>query len=406
MAAPPLNITIAPVQSKGRSGNDFDRYIKAHPALNPYKIAIQQWAGEYGVPALWVAAVIWKESRGQNVAAPRNHGWGVTQINIDSPPTVAQQVLGRPVTERDAMDPATSIQILAASIADANPATLDDFYTGTWNPGFRPSGSSTLPSASLKGYNVTVVGRTPVQKAAGSVAAAQAKQANLPEQQAKLGQQLVTQFNNTKRALDPIYLAYTGKPASPAQVQSYIDNPTSTYQIELGLADPKQNPLIFKSPVWQTNSGRYQSYYQDVFGPKAKVPQQAVLYGVVHSLDETAFKELLKQGQLPGQASYRTSEEYKGLFAQYQSAYANIYGLPDETGKSAISQAVSKGWNLDQWNQYLRKQPEYLNSGEYKQRALDLADRMGLVQGGAGQTAISGPPPQTVSTHTAAGGLG
>ena len=464
MAAPPLKITIPPAPSSKRKLNDFDRFMNKYPQLKQYKVAIQQWAGEFGVPAIWVAATIAFEhgydSQGNPLNQPNSsgHGFGLAQIN----PTVwfgkTFAPTGETITPEWASQPGNAIKFAAwyLSTGVGTYGSLDGVYKNVYNPGYKGTG----PEGLLKGFGTTgaPIGRTPTEKATGSVADVQAKQAlpytqqqlaekyraqlietaigagytrgqatsiadkaisqvvkaKLPQdqqvsmlssqyaidlktlqtqikQQQALGRTLISQFQQTKSKLDPIYLAYTGKPASAIQVQHYIDNPTSTYQVELSLADPKKNPALTKSPVWLTNAGRYQQYYRDVFGPNVAVPQSVVLYGTVHSLDEAAFKGMLTQDKLPGQAQYTSSEQYKGLYAQYQNTYAQIYGLPDDLGKNMIKQAVTKGWTNDQWGNYLRQQPEYTQSGEYKQRSFALASSLGLIQGtGGAQTALAG----------------
>ena len=469
MAAPPLNITIPPAPPSGkRKLNDFDRFMNAHPQLKQYKVAIQQWSGEFGVPAIWVAAtLVWEagfDKTGAPINAPNKEGtgFGLAQINPKTwfgktfPPT------GETITAQWASDPGNAIKFMAWKLGAGigTYGTLNATYSNDYNPGFTGDSRGKGPEALLKGYGTTgsAIGRTPTEKATGAVADVQAKQAlpytrqqlaqkyrtqlietaigagytrgqatsiadkainqviaaKLPadqqtsmlesqyaidlktlqtqiKQQQALGRTLISQYQQVKSKLDPIYLAYTGKPASPIQVQHYIDNPTSTYQIELNLANPTNNPALLKSPVWLTNAGRYQQYYRDVFGPNVQVPNSVVLYGTVHSLDEAAFKGMLTQDKLPGQAAYDTSEQYKGLFAQYQNTYAQIYGLPDDIGKAAIAQAVTKGWTNDQWANYLRQQPEYTSSGEYKERAFTLANSLGLIQGtGGAQTALAG----------------
>lgn len=381
---PPLVIKVPPAPPKKSSVNPVDKWLAAHKGMAQYKVPLEQWAGTYGVPVLWLASVIWKESRGQNVPwNPKVKGAGVAQINIQSPPGTLQQFRlqqqGAPTVQQIASDPNLSIAFLAYTMASSGAATVDDFYTHTWNPGAKPAKGNPLPSGFLKGYTVSVTGHTPPQKAAGAAATAAAK-ASTP------GDQLAT----TKRSLDPVYLAYTGRPATMAEVQAYLKNPTSTYQIELQLADPKNNKQIYRSPVWQTNAPRYEQYYRDVFGPNAKVPQNAVLYGIVHSLDETAFKGMMAHGQLPGQKPYMQSEEYKGLAAQYRSQFAQIYGTPGSGGEQLIHDAVMNGWTADQWNQYLRSRPEYTSSDEYKQRAISLARSMGLLQGTGGAQTVLG----------------
>lgn len=412
MAAPKLNITITPVTKKAK-GNTFDRFINAHPQLRQYKVSIQQWAGEYGVPAIWLAATLAFEHGYDKNGTPLNTpnaegtGFGLGQINPQFWFGKTFKPTGETITAQWASQPGNAIQFMAYQLSTqaAVQGTLNGTYTAAYNPGYKGPG----PQSLLKGFDtgsLGSVGTTPTQKAAGTSADAQAKQALIVNQQQTLGKELVSQFKTTKTKLDPLYLAYTGKAATPIDVQHFINNPSSTYQIELNLANPKNNPALYKSPVWQTNSARYQQYYRDVFGQNVKVPNSAVLYGVVHSLDETSFKGLLAKDQLPGQGTYTTSEQYKGLYAQYQSSYANIYGLPTEDGQKAIGSAIKNGWTDAQWSTYLRQLPGYTSSGEYKERSLALASSMGLVANtGGGQTALGAggsAAPSATSQITAA----
>lgn len=379
MTAPPIIKIPPPAAKKGRI-NDFDRFINKHPVLRQYKVAIQQWAGEFGVPALWVAATLIFESAGQNSGLNKQGtGYGLAQINPKAwfgktfPPT------GEQITQQWASNPGNAIKFAAwyLSTGISTYGTLQGVYANVYNPGYKGAG----PAALLKGYNVNAVGKTPIESATGAAARKQAAN-TLP----------VNEQSKVQRFLDPIYLAYTGHRATPNDVSQYIKAPVSTYQLELNLANPKLNPRLTKSPIWLTHAGTYESFYKDIFGPQAKVPQQAILFGLVHSMDERSFKQYLIDGKIPGQKAYETSENFKQQAATFQKSYANIYGLPDKIGQQAITKAVKQGWSIDQWENYLRKQPEYTQSGEYKQRSIELASRMGLVPGGVGQTALAGTP--------------
>lgn len=401
MAAPPI-IKIPPPSSSGKK-NAFDQFVAAHKGLSQYKTAIQQWAGEYGVPALWVAAAIWKESKGQNAPwNPAVQGAGVAQINLNNPPAAAQLVLGRPLTKADAMNPNTAIQILAYSMTGA--ASLDQWYQSTWNPGFRPDPQNVLPSTYLKGYTVSVTGHTPQQKVAGETATKQAQTQNLAYLELQ-----------ARQTVDPLYLAYTGKRATTQQLADYVRNPVSTYQMQQALSNPKINPNIYNSPVWKTYEGKYTAWYQQVFGPNAVVPKSVILDGIVHNKeDQAGFEADLRAGKVPGQAAYNTSEQYLGGIADMTKVYSNIMGAPDAAGTALIQKAVMNGWNQSQMENYLRQQPGYTNSPEYQQRAIMLAQSMGMIpriagQGDIGQTALAGgqtqaPPSQTQLPSMPTGG--
>lgn len=385
-AAPPVIKIGPPPPSKGKK-NDFDRFIAAHPSLRPYKTAIQQWAGEYGVPALWVAATLQFESGGKNSGVNKQGtGFGLAQIN---PKVWFGKVFaptGETITQAWASNPANAIQFMAYQLSHGSPASLQQAYLQNYNPGYTGTG----PEGLLKGYNVTVTGTTPGQRAAGGVATAQAKQANQANQLAQ-----------AKQLLDPTYLAYAGRPATQAELKRYIATPVSLYQLQTELSNPHTNPRFYKSPIWVTGAPSQEAVYKSIYGPDAPIDAHArdlMRQAIIHNWDQTAFAQKLRD-----QPGYAQSSEYKGLAAQYQTSYNTIYGAPGtgttagQAAKTAVDQAVRKGWNTDQWAQYLRAQPAYQSSPEFKTKNIQLAQSFGLISGETGQTMLQQVnQPQTV----------
>ncbi len=379
---PPGGITYTPAPAKGR-GNDFDRFLGAHPALKQYKTAIQQWAGEFGVPALWVAATLQFEhgfdSKGNPINQPNKQGtgFGLGQINPKTWFGTTFAPTGETIDAKWASDPANAIAFMAYQLSHGSPASLQQAYTTNYNPRYVGTG----PEGLLKGYKVTVSGTTPQQKAAGTVAVQQAKAANTALAQ-----------NAAHKALDPTYLAYAGRLPTPAEINRYLNTGTSLYQIQQELSNPSANPNFYKSPVWLTSSPAYESVYKTVYGNDAQITPSArnqIRLAIVHRWDQTAFAQHLRD-----QPDYSSTSEYKGLAATYASSYQRVYGVPQantpdaSTASQAIDQAVRKGWNTDQWDQYLRAQPAYTSSPEFKTTNINLAQRMGLIPNETAQTML------------------
>lgn len=389
---PPLVIKVPPAPAGKHTGRlaVIDKWYASHGKnMQKLRSTIEQYASVYGVPEMALAAVIYKESKGANEAAPGSQGWGVAQINIKAPPSAASKVLGRPLTQADAMNPDTAIHILAQSYADSGAGSnVDQFYETVWNPGWKPSPGSfggTPPSGFAKGTPLYTGKPTPAQKVAGTVATAQAK-----------GQNLAAQENYYKAHVDSIYLAYTGHKATQVELRNYVQNQISDTQLQMNLGNPKLNPALYKSPVWKQNAGLYTKYYQDIFGPGAKPPNSVILHGITYSLDETSFKNELQHDQIKGQQAYAKSEEYQSLFANLKASYASIYGTPDVNGMASIKMAIKGGWTDQQWQNWLRNQPEYKNSNEYKTRSINLAQSMGLLTGGEAQNVLASAVAQQV----------
>jgi hypothetical protein len=185
---------------------------------------------------------------------------------------------------------------------------------------------------------------------------------------------------------DPIYLAYAGRRMNQKEVNALAGKPMSDFELESRLMDPKKNPRFFKSPIWLSRSQEYFSAWQGIFGPGSEMnatARKAISHAILRNWSSSAFENYIRN-----QPFYNQSEEYKGLFSQYSGQYQQIYGAPDENAVSQIQMAVKKGWNGDQWTQYLRSQPEWKSSGEYKKMAAGLVNALGFLPQGGGQTVL------------------
>lgn len=385
MANPFPPITIPPKTTKGGISTKavFDQYMRAHPGLAKWSAGIWDAATEWGVDPVYFASMLNTENaKGDPNAISSAGAIGLGQV---MPGKTAPWLGPNPISASELRNPTLNLRVAAWYLRQGLDQNGDNYkaaYTAHYNPGYTGKIFTDVP----KGYISTAGTQSPTQKANTSVDVTLAKAAN---QEA--------QFSTAKQILDPIYLAYTGKKATENEIQRYLANPVSTYEIETRLSDPKANPGIFTSPIWQTQSAKYQAVYQNIYGPNAATPKKVILYAIVHNLDQTSFDSMLRNDQLKGQGapSYTTSEDYKQKSADATTAYTNIMGPPDPGGQAIIANAIRNGWNQNQLELYLRQQPGYTNGPEYKRRAITLAQSMGLIQplsgqGPIGQTALAG----------------
>ncbi len=389
---PPKYTYPTPPAKKGTTSQRavYEKYIATHGWMKNYSQAIYKAAHDWDIDPVYFAALIAHEAVYLGKGQFKTSSAGALGIGQIMPSNIAylSKVLGYPVTAHDLQTNPT-IGLAAAGVMfsgalRSNGYNYQQAYSGTggYNPGYTgPSPFRDVP----KGYVPLGGSSSPAEAAnkAAQTAAAKAAQPALVKAQAAAG-------------MAPYFLAYAGRLPTSKEVAQFTG--VSSYQITNYLSDPKNNPRLFKSPIWLTHGPQYEALYKGVYGPNAKVDNEALLYGVVHNLDATSFHQLLVDGKIPGQAPYTTSEEFKGNLANFTSVYSNIYGRPDAHATQFLKGAVLGGWNQAQVESYLRSKPEYRSSGEYKARAIDLASSMGLVSGDMAkavkQTALSQPSPQ------------
>ena len=410
---PPPVIKIGPPPATGRQPPAYTAFVnkwsKRYPGLKQWAPQILQYAKEVHIDPVYFASVILTES-GANANAPSSSkgAIGIGQImplHIGDP--VPWDANAR-VTMADLKNPVFNLRFAAHYLAQAvGNYGYQNAYSNGYNPGWTPAAGGVDPLARIpKGYLPGV--STPGTSGAPGAGTPTGPAANpVKDPWVVITSKGVVKFSTSPNApknvltdasgnaitrsaytqvangLDSIYLAYTGQRANAKAVAQYIKAPVSDYQIQQRLSNPQFNPRFYKSPVWLTHAPSYEAAYKGIFGndadPKSKQAKQWITYGVVHNLDQTAFEQYLRD-----QPSYNTSEEYKANAAQFQAGYEQIYGTPDAIGKQHIDLAVRKGWNGDQWMQYLRSQPEYTASGEFQKNIYDLFNRLGFANAPGG----------------------
>ena len=434
---PPPVIKIGPPPASGRQPPAYVKFVNKwsgkYPGLKQWAPQILQYAKEAHIDPVYFASVILTESGANQNAKPSSKGAiGIGQV---MPLHIGEAVPWDPnsrVTLADLQNPVFNLRWSAHYLAtQVGNYGYGGAYANGYNPGFVGGGANDplsripkgyLPGVSTPGVSGAAGAGTPTGPAATPVkdpwvvvtSKGQIKFSTAPTAPRNVltdaaGQAYTrSMYGRVSNGLDSIYLAYTGQRANPRAIALYIRAPVSDYEIQQRLSNPQFNPRFYKSPVWLTHAPSYESVYKGVFGndtdPNSKQARQAITYGVVHNLDQAAFQQYLRD-----QPNYNTSEEYKGAAAQFQAGYQQIYGTPDLVGKQHIDLAVRKGWNGDQWMQYLRSQPEYTASGEFQKNLYGLFDRLGFTVPGAAPgssapLAAAGPMAATPAPNPAATG--
>lgn len=400
---------------------------------------IQNAAKAWGVDPVELAATVIFEGGKPNPGANPQGAVGLAQIvdravrqNLN--PTAYKAFVaqyGADITPQKAADPVFALNYMAWRMAGSRNTygSLNAWYSSPgYNPNFTGDSRGKGPTAILNDANVgryqANIPQTPTQQA-GTTATKQTAKQGIVYPWAVLNKNGSVSFvasvtppkgtitdasgasytqddySKAARGLDnSFYLPFTGARATPASVVSYIRNPISDYELTQRLLDPKRNPRIFKSPVWQTRAADYESVYKGIFGNDTVPARTLILHAIGHNLSQAGFTQELRQ-----RPDYEQSEEFKGMTAQFRTGYQQIYGTPDAAGEQKIVQAAKAGWNGDQWTQFLRAQPEYTASGEFQKNVYSLFSRLGFqTPGSAAPLASAGPVAPTPTPSLTATG--
>jgi hypothetical protein len=403
---PVFKIPPAPAKTKGSAWQQFVNYWSAHgyPALKRNAPDIQSAAQAANIDPVWFAGLLLIES-GANYNA-KDSSAGAIGIGQVMPSHIGQPVpwdSTKTVTAADLRSPGFNLrysayfaatQVGKYGYAGAYQQGYNPGYTGNkvdpqglgpnhfvtkWNPKYVVAAGPTTPPGPA-GPQVPG-GTAPVSPdvkdpyvvfGKGGVSYVNS-QAGVPKNSLNwFGLPMTrSQFLQYWNQLDNTYLAYSGKRATPSQVAQTIHNGWSTTQVQMQLAD---RPGFATSPVWKQNAPSYTAAWQAIYGPGSKPDPKALRYAIVHNLDATAFQSTLRN-----RADYEKSQEFKQKAAALSGTYTQIYGVPDENGNHVVNQAAKNGYDTNQFANYLRAQPQYTSSDEFKSNAMGWAKSMGLL---------------------------
>lgn len=352
---PTYNIKPPPDKTKGRQAV-ITRWLNNHAVMKKYWSYIAKWAPHYGVDPLMFAAMLYGESGGDPEAVSKTRkGYGIAQINLSAHPDVSQA---------EAFDPAFAIKWAARffgqKLADAG-GDYNRAYSG--KGGYNPGGPNIFQGNVPKGYVPPTGTFTPGEAAQNRVEASQATEALTH-----------AQFNAEWKHINDIFYLYTGKNATHKQAKFLIGHGYSDNTLARGLTKTK---AFFKSPIWKAHAPDYIEVAKTIFGdqlPPGLKLRGLVRQAITNNWDQTAFASKLRE-----KPQYFKSNEFKKGATTLENSYRAIYGAPDEKAKLAIREATLGRWNTDQWEKYLRDQPEYYNSNEFRNRQYSIMARLGFL---------------------------
>jgi hypothetical protein len=399
-APPPFKPT--PAAPKNLSaGAAFDQFVKAHPSMKGYADGIWKWSKQYGVPAVVLAALLWRESfaeakrRGvdpRTIFSPTGEGFGLAQINPKvwfGKPNAVPWFAG-PINQEWASNPSNAIRFAAWYLSEGfkDTGNWDRAYDQHYNPGYTGPGlTSTLP----KGYVPKESGLSPSDKASVSVEASTARQ-DITDPYAMLKNGKLVGTNNPKAAiksfgapvrmsdfqrywasLNDNFIAYTGRRATANEAVGVLRKGTTEYQL---INDLTKTPEFLKSPVWKSKAPSYGAVWSEVFGQDSTPDAELVRQAIVNNWDGTTF-----QAQLRKKPEYLKSKEFIGAYTGYEGVYRKIMGNPGEQEKALIQEVALAGWSGEQFASWLRSQDAYKYSPEGRSRAVSFLGELGLIFG-------------------------
>lgn len=398
----PGKVTLPPPKNKKQQSQQavFTSYINGHPTMRQYASLIYRAAIDAGIDPVYYASLLWHESFSEakrlgvpveSIMSPTGAGVGIAQINPGAHPEI---------TRAQMLNPSFAITWGAKYLKQglvkfgSYAAAYNKFY----NRGYKGNIFNDIP----KGYVPTGLQRSAEEAAQRAVDTSAAKQAltnpwvvitkkggvkyvfseQPPAGVLRFGGKGGTPIDRDsflqlwRNRLDPIFISYTGKRATPKDAANVIRNGTSDYQLQLNLAN---RPTFYTSPIYKSLSPGYQGVLRGIYGADAVDKDTEKLWirnAIIHNLGGDGFGEFLRQ-----QPQYLNSAEFKGASSSLNNVYQAIYGTPDVQGGTLIKEAARQGWNPDMFASYLRSRPEYTSSSEYETKALSILSALGIFTG-------------------------
>lgn len=373
--------------------------------MRPYADIIWKWADKAGVDKVVAATLLWHEGfaeaarRGvdpNTITSPTGEGVGIGQIN----PKVwvgKTTPWGQVIKQKDLIDPEFNIRFSLTYFASL-PGNIDQKYA-------RYSGGAnfTLSSGLPHGY-VPKSGLTPTE--AGSAAAQQSAanqqgKAVLFDRWAVLGADgrvkfvkitdatqppsnvlkygptplTQTQFLATwKQNYQDTFFSYTGRQASGKEIANILLNAPSLYTLATTLATTNS---FTTSPTYKAHAPGIIAIAKQAYGEDWKVDKSLVSQAISQNWDQATLLENLKS-----RPEYFQGPQFKDAKAKMDNVYQSIYGTStDPDTQTVIDHVARNGWTTDQFAAWLRTQPQYRNSQEFKTKAFSFAQQLGLITG-------------------------
>lgn len=376
---PPFVVPPAPQKGSKNQQKAINYILSRYPGLRQWMPTIRQASNRWGIDVVYVLSVLSIEAGSGNPNA-RNQGSGATGLaqmwdqhvnkgnNRQQYNSFIAEYGDRMKGGKDqARNPVWAINYMAWRLTGGirTYGNIDDAYHKGYNPN-QPQVAD--PSSRFPAWyqGQAKAPPSPQDTAGRSQDTSQARQQLAGKNPYLQGYAFTQAWHGT---IDPIYEAYAGRGATKAEAAEAIKNGWSAYHIQVQLSQKKS---FINSPVWKSNAPGYQAIYRSIYG-NVRPPNLLVGYAIVHNLG-SSFADVLRQGK-----GYVKSQEFKGNATSMANVYRKIFGEPDLHGLNVIDRVTAAGWSADQFADYLRKQPDYTKSNEFRQAGGRFASIFGNV---------------------------
>lgn len=431
---PPPPPPPATTKAKGSSYQQFVNYWSAHgyQALKGNAPDIQAAANAANVDPIYFASLLLLESGANYKTSDSSKGAiGIGQLE---PGTFVGQPVPwdstRTITLQDLKDPTTNLRLAAyhvgalvgrfgyAGAYSGKPGTYNPYYTGDsrdpkgagpqafiqkWSGQYVPATPSTsppgpagvqVPGGTAPATNDVTYDRWAVLGADGRVKFVKITNAAVPPKNVlHYGPTPLTQtgfINNWKQVYQDTFFSYTGRQASGKEIANILKNVPTLYTLANVLMTTKS---FATSPSYKAHAPGIIAIAKQKFGDNWKVDKTLVGQAIAQNWDQATLEEHLRE-----RPEYENGPAFKTTLAQMDNTYQQIYGASTDPGTQQLINHVAKdGWSQDQFAAFLRTQPEYKGSQEFKSKAISFAQQLGLITGNqvtltAAQAGLGGAP--------------
>lgn len=436
---PPPPPPPATTKAKGSSYQQFVNYWSTHgyQSLKANAPDIQAAANAAHVDPIYFASLLLLES-GANYKTG-NSSKGAIGIGQLEPGTFVGQPVPwdstRTITLQDLKDPTTNLRLAAYHVGSlVGKYGYAGAYTQGYNPGYAgdaadpkvlgpqafiqkwsgqyvPSTPSTappspvgqqVPGGTAPAANDVTYDRWAVLGTDGKVKFVKITNAATPPKNVlHYGPTPLTQsqfLSTWKQNYQDTFFSYTGRQASGKEIASILSNAPSLYTLANTLATTKS---FTTSPTYKAHAPGIIAIAKQDYGEDWKVDKSLVAKAISQNWDQATLEENLKQ-----RPEYFQGPAFKTTLAQMDNTYQQIYGSStDPATQQVLDHVAREGWSTDQFAAWLRTQPQYKNSQEFKTKATSFAQQLGLITGnqvtltaqqaelgGIGQPATPPPP--------------
>lgn len=413
-----MAFVLPPPKTKKESGQQsvFKAYINGHKSLKPYAQAIYRDALDYGVDPVYFASLINLESGGNPNAVSKAGAVGLGQI---MPLHVGESVPwapGKRITLDDLKNPAFNLKWSAYYFSQGlqKYGSYEDAYKQHYNPGYTGSAFKDVPGS----YVPTTTAKSPTETVARGAETAGAKTQLFdrwavlgadgrvkfvkindpgapPKNVLKYGPTPLTQsqfLQTWKQNYQDTFFSYTGRQASGKEIARILSNAPSLYTLANTLAKTKS---FTTSPTYKAHAPGIVAIAKQSYGQDWKVDKTFVAKAIAENWDQATLQQNIRS-----RPEYFQGPQFKDDVAKLDNVYQGIYGSSSDPATAAVIDHVARdGWTPDQFAAWLRTQPEYRSSQEFKSKAFSFAQQLGLITGDqfklTEQQAMLGGPPGT-----------